>query len=149
LPGWFGERLPLPPGLADPGQDIGGPGGCGLHISPRDSELLVPGSSFGIVGSPAFVDFAAEVLVGGAGLQADQSQVLGDIYRRPGGFLLVGTAAKAELTVAAAAQVDVIDAAECGEGGMPVGSGLRRSPTGLGADRVGRGAIPVHLSVGA
>jgi hypothetical protein len=95
-----------------------------VHVAPCDRELLVPGRCLGVGGGVAIAFLADDVLVCGAQLQAGQPQVLCDVGRRPHGFLLVGTAAQAELVVTAAPQIDAVDAAERGKGSVPVGPGL-------------------------
>src|SRR5450755_3522703 len=118
LPGRLGECLPLPPGLLRLDENTDDPGGRRVHVTPRGGELLVPAGSFGVGGGPALMLFADDVLVGGPHLQAGQSQVLGDVGGRPASFLLIGGASQVKLPVAAAPQVNAVDAAERSERSM-------------------------------
>ena len=123
--GRFGHRRPLPPGFLGIGEQARDPGGLCFHGPPHPGEPLVPLHGFVVAGGPGLVLLPGGVLEGGAHLQPGQAQFPTDVRRRPAGLLQVGGALQPKLRIAAPAQVDAVDPAECPERGVPVGPGLR------------------------
>ena len=122
------------------------------HRPVGGSQFLVPsGASIvtGLAGGVGFGGGADGALVGVDRAEPGQPQFPADVAGSPGGLGGVGVPDQPQPAVTHGPDVRRAGRAEGEEGLVPGGPLIRRVPGGLGADRVVRVVIAVHLPVGS